>query len=258
MTGWFYWTDASVNVAAARTPDVEFVPPLLQVPDGEGGWVGTGPPIGFPAGKLKTMVVDVTDVVVREDPRLRLFTTLQLYWDSVRLAVDADDAEMIVTPIEPASAVLSSRGFSEPFAVMGVSGMDWFEWDRVAPQPRWNQHPGMYTRLGETVELLGAVDDRFAILGAGDALCVRFDADLAPPLPEGWTRDYLVFLDGWAKDRDPNTVEALYTEPFPFHGMSAYPYEQDEAFPDTPEHRAWQVEWNTRPAKRWLPSLVVD
>ena len=31
----------------------------------------------------------------------------------------------------------------------------------------------------------------------------------------GWVRDYLVFLDGWAKDRDPNTVEALEVEPLP-------------------------------------------
>ncbi len=82
MTGWFYWTDASVNMAAARTPGVEFVPPILQVPDGAGGWSADGPPVGFPAGKTKTMVIDVTDILDRDDPRLRVFTTLRLYWDS--------------------------------------------------------------------------------------------------------------------------------------------------------------------------------
>ena len=77
-----------------------------------------------------------------------------------------------------------------------------------------------------------------------------------PPLPDGWTRDYLVFLDGWAKDRDPNTHGALYVEPLPFHGMSGYPYGVDEGFPDDEEHRRWRREWNTRPAHRWIESLV--
>ena len=75
-------------------------------------------------------------------------------------------------------------------------------------------------------------------------------------MPAGFTRDYLVFLDGWAKDRDPNTLEALYVEPLPFHGMSGYPYGPDESFPQTPEHRAWRLEWNTRPAKRWIEPLA--
>ncbi|MCI0457774.1 MAG: hypothetical protein L0Z62_12455, partial [Gemmataceae bacterium] len=47
------------------------------------------------------------------------------------------------------------------------------------------------------------IDDRFVIMGAGDALTVRFDATECPPLPAGWRRDFLLFLDGWAKDRDP-------------------------------------------------------
>ena len=255
MTGWFYWTDASVNVAAARHPDIAFVPPCLSVPDGEGGWVSAGGPIGFPAGKRKTMVVDVSDLLVRDDPRLLLSSTLQLYWDSIRLAVDDDDAELRVTSLEPASAELWARGFSEPLPVMGVPGMDWFEWDRVAEEPRWNQHPGLYTRYGETLPLLGAVDDRFVIMGSGDALHVRFDAALAPPLRPGFVRDYLVFLDGWAKDRDPNTLEALYVEPLPFHGMSGYPYGDDERFPDDAAHRSWRVEWNTRLSTRWLEPL---
>ena len=256
LNGWLYWTDASVNVAAARHPEAAFVPPLLQVPDGEGGWRDAGPPIGFPAGKLKTMVVDVTDLVVPEDPRLRLFSTLRLYWDSIRLAVDADDAPLRVTPLEPTSAHLWERGFSEPVRRHGAFELEWFEWDRLSPMPRWNQHPGLYTRLGEVVELLGAVDDRFAILGAGDALTVRFDAEGLPPLPAGWSRDYLVFFDGWAKDRDPNTEEALFVEPLPFHGMSGYPYGPDEAFPDDELHRRWRARWNTRPSRRLIDALA--
>jgi hypothetical protein len=259
LNGWFFWTDASVNVAAARSSAAEFVPPILQVPDGAGGWRDAGPPLGFPAGKLKTMVVDVGELVDRGDPRLRIRSTLRIYWDSIRLAVDADDAPLVTTSIEPASAVSWERGFSRPIPLSGLERepeLEWFAWDALASEPRWNQHPGTYTRYGESLPLVTAIDDCFVVLGAGDALTLRFDARAAPPLPAGWERDFLLFLDGWAKDRDPNTLEALHVEPFPFHGMSGYPYGPDEAFPDDELHRAWRREWLTRPAKRWIPSLV--
>jgi len=258
MTGWFYWTDASVNVSAARTPGVQFLPPLLELPDGNGGWRPAGPPLGFPAGKLKTMVVELDGLLSREDPRLRLRSTLRLHWDALLLAVDGDDAPLARVALEPASAELWERGFSEgiDYASAPGLGLEWFDWDRLQAEPRWNQHPGLYTRHGDVLALLGAADDRFAILGAGDALTLRFDASALPPLAPGMRRDYLLYLDGWAKDRDPNTVEALSVEPLPFHGMSAYPYPPSESFPDTPEHRAWRKEWNTRPAKQWIEPLA--
>jgi hypothetical protein len=224
------------------------------VPDGEGGWSERGP-IGFPAGKLKTMVVDVTELVNREDARLRLFSSIRVYWDSIRLAVDGDDAPRRVTEIEPAYANLWQRGFSRSQALLGEHDCEWFTWEAL-DEPRWNQHPGMYTRLGDTLPLVGEIDDRFVILGAGDCLTVRFDASQAPPLPEGWRRDFLVFLDGWAKDRDPNTLEALYVEPLPFHGMSGYPSGPDEHYPDDEAHRAYRRHWNTRPATRWIEPLA--
>ena len=252
MTGWLYWTNASVNMAAARHPDHEFVPPILQVPDGAGGWRATGPPVGFPAGKTKTMVLDVTQLLLRDDPRLRVFCTLQLFWDSIRLAVDDDDAELLTTHLEPSSSRLWRRGFSGPLESLRPNQPERFDWDRLARIPRWNPHPGLYTKLGEVLPLLTEIDDRFVIMASGDCLTVRFDAAELPPLRPGFRRDYLVFLDGWAKDRDPNTVEALYVEPLPFHGMSGYPYRADENFPADEQHRAWRREWNTRDAESWL------
>jgi hypothetical protein len=257
MTGWFYWTDASVNMAAAYDPDHHFDPPVLQVPDGQGGWKDTGPPIGFPAGKTKSMVIDVTHLLDREHPKLRFASSLRLYWDSIRLAVDNDDAELDVHSLEASSAKLWRRGFSWPEEPLKPFQPERFEWEHLADFPRWNQHPGQYTKYGETLPLLSKIDDEFAILGSGDALTVAFDAKSLPPPRAGFKRDYLVFLDGWAKDRDPNTVQALYVEPLPFHAMSGYPYRADEHFPDDAEHMRWRVEWNTRPAYRWLDEFVL-
>jgi hypothetical protein len=257
LTGWLYWTDASVNMAAARHPDHAFVPPILAVPDGAGGWRDLGPPVGFPAGKTKAMVIELEPGTLDPaDPRIRIFSTLRLYWDEIRLATCNDDEPLVRTRLAPASTNLWERGFSEPVMVGGDRLLEWFDWDGLAPQPRWNMHPGMYTKLGDVTPLIETVDDLFVVMGSGDCLTVRFDANALPPLPEGWTRDWLVFLDGWAKDRDPNTHEALFVEPLPFHGMSSYPPPPGEAHPDDARTRAWRRDWQTRPARRWIEPIV--
>ena len=259
-TGWFYWTDASVNMATARTPNLDFTPPLILVPQtspetGEETWVPIGPPVGFPAGKTKSMVIDLTGQIDRADPRFRIHTSLTLYWDALRLAVGDRWGEQRITRLEPVSAELWERGFSAPIVTEDETEPERFDWDVMTSLPRWDQHPGNYTKFGECQPLLAAIDDRFIIMGSGDALTIRFDAKQAPDLQPGMQRAFLVFLDGWAKDRDPNTVEALHVEPLPFHGMGSYPYGDDRAFPSGPVHQAWRKEWNTRPARKLIAPL---
>lgn len=254
LTGWLQWGNASVNLAAARHPEFEFAPPTLSVPDGV-GWRATGPPIGFPAGKTKTLVVDITDLIDHEDPRLLLSTTLQLSWDAIRIVLDDDDAPTRDTVLEAERATLSFRGFSAPTTDPEGELPELFDWDLVY-HARWDQHPGRYTRYGEVLTLLGEVDDMYVIFGAGDSIELSFDATALPPLPDGWTRDWLVYLDGWAKDRDPNTVAAERVEPLPFHGMSAYPPPDGEVFPWDEAHRAWDALWNTRQGARLIEPLA--
>jgi hypothetical protein len=256
MTGWTFWTDASVNVLAARNGSIRFLPPVISVPDGAGGWRETGPPVGFPAGKTKTMVLDVTSLLDRDDPRLRITSTLRLCWDAIEVAIDDDDAPITVTRLEPARAHLWHRGFSAAIPVERVGQPDRFDWDLLDPRPRWNQHAGMLTRYGDVLPLLGAIDDRFAILSSGDAIDLRFDASALAPVAPGMDRTFLLFLDGWAKDADPNTVHGQTVEPLPFHGMSGYPYRADERYPDDDFHVDYRLEWNTRPGRRLIESLA--
>lgn len=255
-TGWFYWTDASVNMAAGRTPGLSFTPPILMVPGPDGSWQPIGPPVGFPAGKTKSMVIDVSEVLNRADPRIRIFSSLTLYWDRIALAVCDDDSERVITTLDPYSAHLWKRGFSQPLDSGRADLPERFEWDQLAEVPRWDQHPGNYTRLGEVLPLLQSIDDQFCVLGSGDCLTLTFDPSSLPPLKEGWVRDYQVFFDGWAKDRDPNTIQALTVEPLPFHGMSGYPYGEDEHFPTTPAHKQWREEWQTRSGQKLLAPIA--
>jgi hypothetical protein len=258
MTGWLQWGDASVNLAIARSGNLEFLPPLLAVPDGAGGWRDCGPPVGFPAGKTKTMVLDVTALVDRADLRLKMTSTLELYWDQIAVQLDATpeagEPPLTVTKLEPKSARLWHRGFSKPLPRKSWQA-ERYDWEQLEPIARWDQHHGMLTRYGDVLPLLGEVDDEYVLFSSGDAVELRFDATTAPPLAAGMARTCLLFLDGWAKDGDASTVTSQTVAPLPFHTMSGYPYRADESFPADAAHEAWQHEWNTRPGRRLLPAL---
>ena len=71
-----------------------------------------------------------------------------------------------------------------------------------------------------------------------------------------WQRDFLLLVDGWAKDQDANTAFSQSVEPLPFHGMSAYPYPAGEHFPDDAEHQLYRKQFNTRPALHLLRPLT--
>jgi hypothetical protein len=118
----------------------------------------------------------------------------------------------------------------------------------------WNPTRGLYTRYGDVQPLIAAIDDRLAILGSGDELRLLFPVSKLPALPAGWKRDFLLLVDGWAKDGDANTAYSQSVEPLPFHGMSQYPYPGTERFPES----QMQNEYTTRPALRLLRPLALS
>jgi hypothetical protein len=83
-----------------------------------------------------------------------------------------------------------------------------------------------------------------------------FDAAALPPPPDGWKRNFLLLVDGWAKDADANTAFSQSVLPLPFHAMNRYPYPAGEKFPDDTVHSAWARETLTRPALRLLRPLT--
>jgi hypothetical protein len=105
---------------------------------------------------------------------------------------------------------------------------------------------GRYTREGDVRELLVKSDDMFVIARPGDEISLSFDASKFPPLPNGWTRTFLLYSDGFSKEMDINSASPDQVSPLPFHGMSKYPYSSPESYPLTPEHRAYLERYNTR------------
>ncbi|MEE8116513.1 MAG: hypothetical protein V3T28_05325, partial [Gemmatimonadales bacterium] len=112
---------------------------------------------------------------------------------------------------------------------------------------------GRYTREGDVRELLTETDDMFVIAKAGDEIALEFDAEAIEPLPDGWTRTFLMRADGFSKEMDINSASPDTVEPLPFHGMSGYPYTASEHYPDTPEHHRYRETYNTRAIVRSVP-----
>ncbi len=55
-----------------------------------------------------------------------------------------------------------------------------------------------------------------------------------------------LYANGWIKDGDLNTAFSDTVDPLPFHGMSGYPYGENEVYPDDADHRAYRKIYNTR------------
>jgi hypothetical protein len=226
--------------------------PYLQMQDAAGQWKTVNEDMGMPAGKPKTIAVELR--FPSASRKVRIVTSVCVYWDEIFLSEGASLAEVRQREVPLLSAGLDFRGFSRTRVDPERKQPDTFFYDRVSSDSFWNPTPGLYTRYGDVRELLREVDDRPAILGSGDEVRLRFSAALPPP-PAGWTRDFLLKVDGWAKDRDPNTAFSTSVEPLPFHAMSRYPYPAGEHFPDDAEHRRYRREYNTRPALRLIRPL---
>lgn len=255
LHGWVDWADGSTFLQQAQSTPEGLVPPYLQAKDDRGQWVTILEDMGMPAGKPKTIAVDLTGKFPGKSRQLRIVTNLALYWDEMFLIEDSAAPEARLAAVRPLSADLHFRGFSKNIVHPLRRQPEQFFYEPVSLRAPWNPTPGRYTRFGDVLELITRIDDRMVIMGSGDELALAFDARALPPLPSGWKRDWLLKVDGWAKDRDANTAFSQSVEPLPFHGMSGYPYGTGEAFPSTPAHREWIEKYNTRPALRILRAL---
>ena len=255
LTGWIFPTDTSINVSLFQNPRINPVFPYLQVRDAEGKWKTVVDIVGLPAGKNKTIAIDLTGKFLSADRQVKIATEMQIYWDAAFFSVgDDSDLPIRMTELSPERADLHYRGFSKMYRPT-PHAPHLFDYDEVTTTGQWRDLRGHYTRFGDVTPLLQGVDDMYVIMNAGDEMTVEFDADKLPPLQNGWVRGFILYSDGWDKDGDINTLHSQTVEPLPFHGMSAYPYPEGESYPSNPEHLRHRLEYNTRRVNHDLPAL---
>jgi Tfp pilus assembly protein PilF len=221
VRGWMHPTDSSINVAISQGHSVQARSLSLEVPDGHGGWTVARPNLGFPAGRKKICLIDLTGVFRPGTPRrVRLRTNLEVYWDSIEWAKGLPDTPLKITRLAPEVADLHYRGYSV-INQANASSPEVPDYNHISGSKQiWRDLIGYYTRYGDVRELLSRIDDRYVIMNAGDEMSFRFPA---PPLPgNGWVRDYVIAGDGWIKDGDYNSTFSKTVEPLPYHAKQQY------------------------------------
>lgn len=249
--GWIHPTDSSINVAIGQGRGVKPEGLVLEVPAADGKWTVVRPDLGFPAGKNKTILVDLNGIfnegVTR---RFRLRTNLEIFWDSLAVATSEPGSVIKSQRVAPQSAELRARGYSL-MTQDDASSPELPQYDSITGTgQRWRDLIGFYTRFGDVRELLENVDDRYVIANAGDELAVRFPAP--PPPPTGWVRDFVLIGDGWNKDGDYNTAFSKTVLPLPSHKTPAYD-QPPGALEDDPVYRFHRDDWREYHT-RWITS----
>jgi tetratricopeptide (TPR) repeat protein len=214
-------TESSVNVAITQGNRWRAQSMSLEVPDGRGGWAIAQSNLGFPAGRKKTVLFNLTDVFRPGTPRrVRVRTNLEIYWDQIEWAPGMPDAPLKMQRLTPSSTDLHFRGYSvihRPDA--GAPEVP--DYNTLSSTKQiWRDLVGYYTRFGEVGELLRVIDDRYVIVASGDEMSLRFPEQPAPPA--GWVRDFVIIGDGWIKDGDYNSTFSRTVLPLPYHAKQEY------------------------------------
>ncbi|MET0554724.1 MAG: FG-GAP-like repeat-containing protein [Vicinamibacteria bacterium] len=238
--GWVHPTDSSINVAISQGRSARPRGLELQAADAAGRFRTVRAGIGFPSGKDKTVLVDLTGVLASAGRRrLRLGTNLEIFWDRIGWAVGRPDVEVTPQRLTLSSAELAERGYSVTEQA-DAGSPERPRYVLAGTRPRWLDLEGYHTRPGDVRPLLERVDDRYVIMNAGDELRARFPE--APPPAAGLVRDFVLVGDGWVKDGDYNTTFSRTVLPLPTHASGRYET-APRSLEDDPVYRAHPGDW---------------
>ena len=247
MRGWIFPPDASINTELAQTNKYKLQAPSLQVINKEGRWQTVIKDMGYPMGRDKMDIINLTHkFLTPHDRRVRIRTTMQIYWDHIFFTTGNVKAPVKTYDLKIVNANLAFRGYSVSYNKGGSFGPQWFDYYKVTKGQKWRDLTGNYTRYGDVLPLLQKADDQYIICNGGDEVSVDFDATHLPELPKGWKRDFIIYSEGWVKDGDMNTAYGQTVAPLPFHDMPSYPYPKNVSYPNDKAHRDYQEKYNTR------------
>jgi Flp pilus assembly protein TadD len=252
LTGWLHFGGGMANIAGSIDPTLPFPFPVLDAQLADGTWRKVDVEVGTPAGKTKTILVDLENKLPAGTQRLRLSTAYELYWDCTLLCEKAGVADTHEYNLHPGRTDLRWHGYGR-YADLPPSLPLTPIYAEVSPTPSWDRTPaGWFTRYGPVGDLVARRDDRLALLAGGDELALSFDAARLPPPAPGMTRDFFLHLVGWDKDADFHVGQGWQLGPLPFQGMD------DQAYGHEPRPGRIDDSWIKAYNTRWVGPVVVS
>jgi cytochrome c-type biogenesis protein CcmH/NrfG len=238
------------SMYAASQAGVQAISPYVEALKTNGEWVHVVDDMGFPAGGPRTMTADLSGKLPPGTQKIRITTNLQIYWDNIlvdRTEQNFEHKEQAVrlTAVPLIRADLGFHGF--PLKIEGSPpGNVRYVYEKVSATGPYTRPAGTYTRYGDVLPLLTALDDHLVVFGSGDEVRLDFDPSKLPALPEDWVRDYFFAANGYEKDMDFYAAEGNFVAPLPFLEMGDYPYSAGKSFPLDDAHVNYLLEYNTR------------
>jgi hypothetical protein len=110
------------------------------------------------------------------------------------------------------SAVVAETGYATRTTF--AQRRPFYDYGRRLPMWDCRHMSGFYTSFGDAAPLVQNVDDASAIIGPGEEVQLSFEADVSTK-DIGWSRCYVLELNGWAKDKDLYTKDGDTVGPLP-------------------------------------------
>ena len=210
IDGWIEYPYCQTMFAAWQA-GAKFRAPSLEARASDGSWVELIAEWGYPAGMPRRMAMPIP----REQlpvgcTALRVRTNMEIYFDSVRLV------SREALPMQPVACGLKSARLASPgFARRTTGPQRQPFYDRDSALPLWDCRfqRGLYTEFGDATELIARTDGAPVVFGPGEEVAIDFASP--PPPPEGFTRRYVLEVDGWCKDMDLFTRDGETIDPLP-------------------------------------------
>jgi len=252
LTGWLRFGCGMANIAVSLDPNLPFPFPNLEAELPDGSWVTVPCDVGAPAGKTKTILIDLDKKLPTGARHLRITTGFEIYWDSASLCEKVSIEQNLANSLAPDRADLRWHGFSQ-FEPMPDSLPLTPRYEKIQELPPWSRTPaGWCTRYGLVNELIRGKDGKLVLLNGGDELALSFRADRLPPKPDGALRDFFLYVVGWDKDADFHVGQGWRVEPLPFLGMD------DQSYGEQPRPSAVGDEWLQKYNTRWVGPFLFD
>jgi len=245
MHGYIEYFTAS-SMYSAHQAGLDPIAPYIEVQTADGKWLRIVDEMGFPAGLPRTIVADLTGKLPAGSKRIRIMTNLQIYWDQVLIDQTPERQQFRVHEVPLANGIVRFHGYPRQIERHTAPGDLYYVHEDVSRTGPFSVQEGSYTRHGDVTPLLKGIDDKFVVFGTGEEIGADFDPSALPALPEGWTRDYFFYANGFVKDMDFYAADGQTVASMPFQGMKSYPYPATEKYPDTPEHVKYLLDWNDR------------
>ncbi|MEN1726892.1 MAG: FG-GAP-like repeat-containing protein [Pseudomonadota bacterium] len=231
--GWVDYPYSQTLFAAWQAGEQYTTPSLDAYADGQ--WQVVYEQWGYPAGMPREMSLPLNDLPP-DTTALRLRGNWEVYWDALSVIhAEAPPNDASSRALDAKLGRLARTGFPR----RDTLAQDRPYYDYQDRSPFWDtRYPtGFYTDFGPVNHLVETANGALVVFGPGEEMHLEFAAPEAPA--EGWRREVVLEVRGFAKDMDLYTGSGGTVGPLPVDDTVVNLDEREEMHADSLNRFQW-------------------